>query len=175
MIRDLLHERLADEVIDGFGRALVSARLNARMPRYVAFLRAVNVGGRVVKMEALRRIFESAGLTNVETFIASGNVLFDSGSRSEKALRAKIEKSLQNELGYSVVTFLRDSRRSETDRGVRAVRAGKVPHRRQPIVHRVSRPAAGPRSSRQIHQPLRRGGRISGGWTRSLLALPRSV
>ena len=74
--------------------------------KYVAFLRAVNVGGRVVKMEALKRIFESLSLENVETFIASGNVIFDS-SRKAKELELKIQEALQNKLGYSVTTFLR--------------------------------------------------------------------
>ena len=45
--------------------------------KYVAFLRAINVGGHVVKMEVLRAHFESLGLSSVDTFIASGNVIFD--------------------------------------------------------------------------------------------------
>jgi len=48
------------------------------MTRYIAFLRAINVGGHTVKMEHLRGIFESMGFSNVETFIASGNVIFAS-------------------------------------------------------------------------------------------------
>jgi len=47
------------------------------VPRCIAFLRAVNVGGRIVKMDALRGHFEAAGFTSAETFIASGNVIFD--------------------------------------------------------------------------------------------------
>ena len=43
----------------------------------IAFLRAINVGGRNVKMESLRALFEDEGFTGVETFIASGNVIFD--------------------------------------------------------------------------------------------------
>jgi uncharacterized protein (DUF1697 family) len=46
------------------------------MPRCVAFLRAVNVGGRVLKSDALKKAFESAGATDPETFLASGNVVF---------------------------------------------------------------------------------------------------
>ncbi len=48
------------------------------MPRYVAFLRAINLPGRNVKMDRLRSTFVSLGLDNVDTFIASGNVIFDS-------------------------------------------------------------------------------------------------
>jgi uncharacterized protein (DUF1697 family) len=77
------------------------------MPRYVAFLRAINVGGHVVKMDALRRIFEKAGCAEVETVIASGNVIFSSSSKSEPALAAKLAASLETALGYEVATFLR--------------------------------------------------------------------
>lgn len=77
------------------------------MPRYVAFLRAVNVGGRIVKMDALRGHFEAAGFANVETFIASGNVIFDTRATAGPALEAKIEAALKKALGYEVPTFVR--------------------------------------------------------------------
>ncbi len=77
------------------------------MPKYVAFLRAINVGGHTVKMDHLRSLFEQLGFGNVETFIASGNVIFDSKSKNTKALEQKIEKHLKEELGYAVSTFIR--------------------------------------------------------------------
>jgi uncharacterized protein (DUF1697 family) len=77
------------------------------MPKYVALLRAINVGGHTVKMDHLRSQFEAIGLTNVETFIASGNVIFDSKSGNSKVLEEKIEKHLQETLGYEVKTFVR--------------------------------------------------------------------
>jgi uncharacterized protein (DUF1697 family) len=77
------------------------------MPKYVAFLRAINVGGHTVKMDHLRHLFEEMGFSNVETFIASGNVIFDSKSKNTKALEQKIETSLKEALGYSVATFIR--------------------------------------------------------------------
>jgi len=77
------------------------------MPRYVAFLRAVNVGGRIVKMDELRRLFADAGFANVETFIASGNVIFDTKAKPGAALEAKIEGTLKKALGYDVPTFVR--------------------------------------------------------------------
>ncbi len=79
------------------------------MARFAAFLRAINVGGHVVKMEALRKLFEALGFDNVETVIASGNVLFDSSSKSATAMEKKIEAHLQSKLGYAVETFLRTS------------------------------------------------------------------
>ena len=77
------------------------------MPKYVAFLRAINVGGHTVKMDYLRRLFEAMGFSNVETFIASGNVIFEATAKSTRSLEGKIETSLQEALGYSVATFIR--------------------------------------------------------------------
>ena len=80
------------------------------MPRLIAYLRAINVGGHVVKMDALRAHFEAFDLANVETFIASGNVIFDAPPRaSAAALEARIEKHLLGALGYEVATFLRSA------------------------------------------------------------------
>src|SRR5215216_880237 len=75
--------------------------------KYVAFLRAINVGGHTVKMDHLRSLFEALGFSNVETFIASGNVIFDSKSQNTKALEKKIESCLEEALGYKVATFIR--------------------------------------------------------------------
>lgn len=80
------------------------------MPKYVAFLRAINVGGHTVKMDELRQLFESLGFSNVETFIASGNVIFDAKSKNTKALEQKIETHLRQALGYEVTTFVRTLR-----------------------------------------------------------------
>ena len=77
------------------------------MTRYVAFLRAINVGGHVVTMAVLKREFEALGFGDVETFIASGNVIFSSRSGDETALVRKIERRLESQLGYGVATFLR--------------------------------------------------------------------
>ncbi|HEV2883336.1 MAG TPA: DUF1697 domain-containing protein [Pyrinomonadaceae bacterium] len=77
------------------------------MPKYVAFLRAINVGSHTVKMDHLRKLFESLNFSNVETFIASGNVIFDSPARNTGTLEKKIEAHLQGVLGYRVATFIR--------------------------------------------------------------------
>jgi uncharacterized protein (DUF1697 family) len=76
------------------------------MPRYIAFLRAINVSTHVVSMERLRSLFTSFGLQDVETFINSGNVIFRSNS-TPGALQKKIEGCLGKALGYEVATFLR--------------------------------------------------------------------
>jgi uncharacterized protein (DUF1697 family) len=74
--------------------------------KYVAFLRAINVGGHVVKMEVLRAHFASLGFSNVETFIASGNVIFESKAKPA-SMQTKIERHLRESLGYEVATFIR--------------------------------------------------------------------
>jgi len=77
------------------------------MPRYIAFLRAINVGGHTVKMDLLRRHFEGMGFDEVETFIASGNVIFASSARNTGPLEEKIAAHLEKKLGYAVGTFIR--------------------------------------------------------------------
>lgn len=77
------------------------------MPKYVALLRAINVGGHTVRMDELRRLFGSLGLSGVETFIASGNVIFDAPRGGAKRLERRIEGALEQALGYEVATFLR--------------------------------------------------------------------
>jgi len=76
--------------------------------RYVALLRAVNVGGRTVKMDRLRTLFEELKLRNVETYIASGNVIFES-TAAANALESRIEKHLSKSLGFDVPTLVRST------------------------------------------------------------------
>jgi uncharacterized protein (DUF1697 family) len=62
---------------------------------YVAFLRAINVGGHaVVKMTALRDAFTAAGCKDVRTLIASGNVLFEAPAAGVGALERRIRAEL---------------------------------------------------------------------------------
>ncbi len=78
------------------------------MFRFIAFLRAINVGGgRTVKMQSLRQVFESLGFSRVTTFIASGNVVFETTTKKTRALERKIERALKTALGYEVRTFVR--------------------------------------------------------------------
>jgi uncharacterized protein (DUF1697 family) len=77
------------------------------MTRYIAFLRGINVGGHRVKMEQLRELFEGLKLTNVSTFIASGNVIFDTADSNSAAIEQRIEAHLHEVLGYAVDTFVR--------------------------------------------------------------------
>ena len=117
------------------------------MSRSVAFLRAINVGGHTVRMDRLRLLFESVGLKKVETFIASGNVLFDSSARNLAALEEKLERHLERALGYEVITFVRPlhelvavrDNHPFTDFGQRGHRlsVGFLKHRLSPEQHRA--------------------------------------
>ncbi len=81
--------------------------MTASQYRYIALLRAINVGGHsVTRMSDLRTIFESLGLTEVVTYIQSGNVLFDSKDGDLEHLAHLLEKKLQSVLGYQVPVFL---------------------------------------------------------------------
>jgi Uncharacterized protein conserved in bacteria len=77
--------------------------------RYVALLRGINLGNRRLKMDALRAHFEALKFRHVSTFIASGNVLFETAARDAAKLETQIERHLAKTLGYSVDTFLRSA------------------------------------------------------------------
>lgn len=78
------------------------------MPSYIAFLRAVNVGGRVFKMADLRRCLEDAGHRQVETYIQTGNVRFTTSARSREKVERKLEELLTAAAGFDVPAVLFD-------------------------------------------------------------------
>jgi uncharacterized protein (DUF1697 family) len=80
------------------------------MAKYIAFLKAINVGGHTVKMDHLKKLFEKMGFEKAETFIASGNVVFETESKIVDAIKRKIETELEKSLGYKVATFIRTTK-----------------------------------------------------------------
>ena len=80
------------------------------MAKHISFLKAINVGGHTVKMDHLKKLFEKMGFENVETFIASGNVVFETKSKSVDSIKKKIEAELEKSLGYKVATFIRTTK-----------------------------------------------------------------
>jgi uncharacterized protein (DUF1697 family) len=79
------------------------------MERYVAFLRGMNLGGRRIKNEELKREFVTLGFADVACFRASGNVIFAAGEGDEARQAARIEAGLEKSLGYAVPVFLRSA------------------------------------------------------------------
>jgi len=76
----------------------------------VALLRGINVGGKnPVPMAALRAAFETAGYTDVRTYIQSGNVLFRSEAAA-RSLEGEIERALERHLGIPLVVVVRSHR-----------------------------------------------------------------
>ena len=75
--------------------------------RYIAFLRAVNVGGRKVEMAKLRKAVEDAGFEEVATYIASGNLFFDSSLRSKAKIVDALEAAMRDGFGFEVPVALR--------------------------------------------------------------------
>jgi len=77
------------------------------VPRHVAFLRAINVGGRRANRDQLTTCLESLGFENVSTFRASGNLIFDAPRQSQTTLTERVDDALTESLGYDVRAFLR--------------------------------------------------------------------
>ncbi|MGL5930546.1 MAG: DUF1697 domain-containing protein [Dermatophilaceae bacterium] len=80
------------------------------VPVYVAFLRAVNVGGRYVKMADLRAALERAGFGEVETYIQSGNVRLTSRRRSAETVAAELSAVLGEWAGFDIPAMVRTPR-----------------------------------------------------------------
>ena len=78
------------------------------MTRYAALLRAVNLGSHgKVAMGELRQLVESLGHREVQTYLQSGNVVFDAGSDDEDALAAAIEEALARRLKLTTRVLVR--------------------------------------------------------------------
>lgn len=90
------------------------------MPRYVALLRGINVGGKnAIPMPALKACFEAAGFTDVGTYIQSGNVVFTGPSSGQAALAERVEKTIRKAFAHydaSVVLRSRSQMRATVDK-----------------------------------------------------------
>ena len=76
--------------------------------KYIAFLRAVNVGGHnKIKMDDLKKLFVSLGYKNVETVIQSGNVIFQTSEKGVKTIATKIEEKLNEFMKKDIKVFVR--------------------------------------------------------------------
>lgn len=73
---------------------------DAEMPVMISLLRGVNVGGHKVKMDALRELYTSLGLRQVETFIQSGNVVFATDALDLVRLTKRIEAAIEKTFGF---------------------------------------------------------------------------
>jgi uncharacterized protein (DUF1697 family) len=76
------------------------------MARFIALLRAVNVGGRKLPMAELRTLCAELGWKDVETYIQSGNVVFTAPGKAE-AIEAQLEKAIKDRFGLDVPAMVR--------------------------------------------------------------------
>ena len=73
----------------------------------IAFLRAINVGGSsIVRMADLREAFVTAGCRNVRSYIASGNILFESGVSNDVALVRRVRRAIADRLEMNPAIML---------------------------------------------------------------------
>lgn len=80
------------------------------MARHVALLRGINVGGkRSVPMPALKKLFEKAGCTDVDTYIQSGNVVFGAPVASLAKLAEVLPKQMEKAFGFPMPVVLRSA------------------------------------------------------------------
>ena len=78
------------------------------MPKYVAFLRGINVGGHnIIRKEKLMDAFTSSGYKDISVYKQSGNVVFSTELTDEKLIIEGIKKKLHSTLGSDIGVFLR--------------------------------------------------------------------
>lgn len=82
---------------------------NRHVPTFIALLRGINVGGRNrISMEALRSLCDGLGWTGVQTYIQSGNLVFQADATAP-ALEADLEQAVELDSGLSIPVLVRDA------------------------------------------------------------------
>ncbi|WP_214626038.1 DUF1697 domain-containing protein [Paenibacillus agaridevorans] len=75
---------------------------------YIALLRGINVGGNnKINMKELKATFERAGLSNVVTYINTGNIIFTDDSRTAPELSSLLEEAIASDFGLSIRVMVR--------------------------------------------------------------------
>ena len=73
------------------------------MTTYISILRGINVSGqKLIKMDALKEMYENLKFENIKTYVQSGNVIFSSRETDSKKLENKISKQIENDFGFQV-------------------------------------------------------------------------
>ncbi len=115
------------------------------MPTFISLLRGINVSGqRKIRMAELKDAYEALGLTNVNTHVQSGNVVFNCRIRSASKIVALLEQQIASCFGYDVTVMVRTP--SDFERIIRSnpfsVQAKKDPTKVH-LTFLASRPSAG--------------------------------
>ncbi|WP_431162526.1 DUF1697 domain-containing protein [Flagellimonas beolgyonensis] len=81
------------------------------MNTYIALLRGINVSGqKKIKMAELRSVLENIGLKNVQTYIQSGNIVFDHNDTDTKALEIRVHDEIEKQFGFDVPVLILESK-----------------------------------------------------------------
>src|SRR5690349_17536204 len=102
------------------------------MPVVISLLRGINVGGHhIIKMDALRALYDSLGLRGAQTYVQSGNVVFKTQERDLIRLGKKIEDAIERTFGFRPAVIVRtpSELKSAIARNPFAKRRGIEPHR----------------------------------------------
>jgi uncharacterized protein (DUF1697 family) len=108
--RDLLQDSATKSaLLAGFFLPFYSNQVyTISMQTYISMLRGINVGGQnKVRVADLKSLYESLGLGNVQTYVQSGNVVFDSEEQDVEKLRNSIETQIETALGFSIPVMIR--------------------------------------------------------------------
>ena len=73
------------------------------MKTYISILRGINVSGKnLIKMAALKTMYESLKFENIQTYVQSGNVIFSTNATDVKTLENKITNQIKKDFGFEV-------------------------------------------------------------------------
>ncbi len=82
--------------------------------KYIAVLRGINVSGqKMIKMDALRLMFENLKFKNVKTYIQSGNVVFETANNKTNELEETIKAQILKQFGFEVPVMVKDAEEVE--------------------------------------------------------------
>src|SRR5947199_10253011 len=80
------------------------------MPAYIAMLRGINVSGqKIIKMDHLRELCTGLGFRNVETYVQSGNIVFQTQTENPAAVSKRIGETIHHSFGFNTPVIIRDS------------------------------------------------------------------
>ncbi len=84
------------------------------MKKYIALLRGINVAGKnKLKMQVLRELLGQLGWTNIDTYIQSGNIVFEAAPTDTKSLAIRIKKALKDAFDYDIPTLVFEAEKWE--------------------------------------------------------------
>jgi uncharacterized protein (DUF1697 family) len=79
------------------------------MTTYISILRGINVSGhRMIKMDVLRQLFTDLGFQNIQTYIQSGNIVFQIKKADQQKLEKKIAKAIAEKFAFDVPVIVKE-------------------------------------------------------------------